>query len=79
MKIKKKRAGKTGLIVALALLLLVIAGCQGGFGFGKKVQPQTNTAFVGGVKGLEIAFAQDQPPDSVFFCGNQEFYLNLLL
>ena len=79
MKIKQKRAGKTGFIIVLAILLLVIAGCQGGFGFGKKVQPQTNTAFVGGTKGLEIAFAQDQPPSSVLDNGQQEFSVTLLL
>lgn len=70
--------GKGKLIFLLGILLL-IAGCQGGFGFGKQQPQQTVSAFVGGTKGLEIAFAQEQPPQQVLDKGQEEFMVTLLM
>ncbi len=69
-----------GIRVALALLFLVmiISGCQG-IGFGKKPVPVGPSAFVGGTQGLAMAFAEDQPPDTVLDDGQEEFFVTLLL
>ena len=71
---------KRGIILAVLLVsILIINGCQD-FGFGKKQakQPQQQ-AFVGGTKGLEIAFSQDEPPSIVLDNNQETFFITLLV
>ncbi|MEK6839627.1 MAG: hypothetical protein AABX72_01690 [Nanoarchaeota archaeon] len=60
----------------LVIGILLISGCQG---FGKQQQPQQTNAFVGGMKGMDVAFAEGQPPASVLDKGQEEFTLTLLM
>jgi len=75
---RSRLLGKWVLVLGL-LSVLLIAGCQGGFGFGKKPAQQPPGAFVGGMKGLEIAFAEEQPPAAVLDKGQEEFMITLLM
>lgn len=70
--------GKHPLFIAL-VAVLVLSGCQGGFNFGKREQPQNIGAFVGGTRGLEIGFADDEPPASVLDNGQEEFFVTLIM
>ena len=71
--------GKTLFVTFIALLLLV-SSCQdfGGFGFGKDKSPQQST-FVGGTKGISIAFSEDQPPTAILDDNQEELFIALLL
>lgn len=62
----------------LVLGILFISGCQG-FGFGNQQPPQQTSAFVGGMKGMEIAFSEGQPPASVLDKGQEDFTIMLLM
>ena len=71
---------KRGIIVVLLLIsILVISGCKD-FGIGKKKVPSPQQqAFVGGTKGLEVAFALDQPPNTVLDNNQETFFITLLV
>lgn len=63
-------------IIFLAVVL-VVSGCQGIAG---NKQPDAKQAmFVGGTKGLEIAFATDQPPQSILDNSQETFPISLLV
>ncbi len=79
MNVRSRMREKSWIFAAAVLFVFLVAGCQGGFGFGKKQEPQKQSAFVGGTKGLEIAFAEDQPPNAILDHGQQEFSITLLL
>ncbi|MEK6860750.1 MAG: hypothetical protein AABY07_02150 [Nanoarchaeota archaeon] len=70
---------KRGILVILLISVVLISGCKD-FGFGKKTgtQPQHQT-FVGGTKGVEIAFAQEEPPNIILDNGQETFFITLLI
>src|SRR3989344_5995082 len=70
---------KRGLILGLVLVVLIISACQQFPSFGGNKEGPKQTTFVGGTKGLEIAFAEDQPPDGVLDNGQEEFFITLLM
>ncbi|MBI4739324.1 hypothetical protein HY772_07305 [Candidatus Woesearchaeota archaeon] len=61
-------------IVALTVLLIVLAGCNGG----QKQQGVAGSQFVGGTQGLELSFVAGTPPDKVFDTG-QPFGISVRL
>jgi hypothetical protein len=65
-------------LIVFSFLLLFLAGCQQ-LGFGQQQPQPTTSAFVGGTKGLEVAFAVDQPPNSILDHGQEEFFVTLLM
>lgn len=71
---------KRGITILILLIsILIISGCKD-FGFGKnKIEPKQQQAFVGGTKGLEIAFTLDQPPNIVLDNGQETFFITLLV
>ena len=75
----KRGVSKLCVLGALLGVILLIGGCQGFQGFGKQQGPQQLGAFVGGTQGLEIAFAEDQPPNAVLDNQQEEFFVTLLL
>ena len=64
-------------IVAGVFLLLLVGGCEQ-FG-GKDTAGATEGPFVGGTSGLDIAFAEQEPPDRVLDDGQQSFFITLLV
>ncbi len=67
------KKSKKGLIIAF-LLLLLLAGCQQKSNKGDVAGP-----YVGGTKGLEFAFQEDEPPATVLDDGQEEFFITLLV
>ncbi len=61
------------------IVLLMITSCQQ-LGLGKKTQPESKqTTFVGGTQGLEIGFAENQPPATVLDNSQEKFLISLLI
>lgn len=70
---------KRGIIAILLLSVIIVSGCTQ-LGFGRKPKaPEGQRAFAGGTKGLEVAFAVDQPPNIVLDNGQETFFVTLLV
>lgn len=61
-------------IIFLALLVLLISSCQMG-----PTDDKTGGVFIGGTSGIDVAFAEDEPPMAVLDNGQQEFFITLIL
>ena len=67
---------KRGLVVVL-LAVIFITSCDT---FGPRGDSERSPgAFIGGVKGIEVAFAEDEPPARVLDHNQQEFFVTLIL
>ncbi len=62
-------------LVFLGLLILALAGCQGG-GTGQK---ESNSPYIGGTQAIDIAFVENEPPAHVLDSGQEAFFVTLLL
>ena len=71
----KKRKSVSVVLIGLFFVVLVIGGCQGAF----NKEEQKGVAFVGGTSGLNIAFAEDEPPAVVLDAAQQSFFITLRL
>ncbi len=69
---------KRSFLIALLILFFVV-GCKGEFGKQKQPANQDLGTFVGGNRGIEIGFAEDQPPQAVLDDAQESFFITLLL
>ncbi|MEK6903433.1 MAG: hypothetical protein AABW64_02190 [Nanoarchaeota archaeon] len=63
-------------IIAVILAVFFLSSCQNN---GDPNTTQPGDSFIGGVKGIDVAFASDEPPQVVLDNNQQEFFLTLLL
>src|SRR3989344_3862943 len=66
---------KRGNVVFVLIALLFLVGCQRG----NTDDQQGQGAFVGGDAGLQIAFAENEPPEVVLDNNQESFFITLLL
>ncbi|MDP1694971.1 MAG: hypothetical protein Q8L34_05525, partial [Candidatus Woesearchaeota archaeon] len=61
--------------IFLALVALVLAGCQGG----GSQQSKNDSPFIGGTQAVDVAFFENEPPTHVLDNGQETFFITLLL
>ena len=67
---------KKELILVIALIVL-LSGCQQFLGTNKQTTEPTQSAFIGGTKGIEIGFAENQPPATILDNNQETFPISI--
>lgn len=66
------RLKKSYLVIIIIISILFVLGCA-------PKKDKTTAGYIGGVKGLDISFAEGEPPEKVLDANNEQFRITLIL